>query len=332
MKNFSTICICFVLSLSFILFSSSTGYSAEVTHQKKTLICGVCRNVSHAIPNTITHIEALGTYFADYAVIIYENNSTDNTSALFSEWAARNPKVSFHSENIPPEHLPASRTENIARARNIILTLARDPKYSDFEYLIMADLDFRTPWPIQEILNTINTPDIEWDCVTANGVASKSNLNYWDLYALRNHQIPFGPELIGDQPFWSKVGGYKVSGNQWVRVYSAFGGLAIYKTQSILSSNYSGTATEDLKAYYKYIIPNLSKKNDFIKTYIKMNKVPKGNLMSIPIIFRRNMFNEHPADYQPVTCCEHVPLYASMAMRGFGKIYINPNMFIYYHE
>ena len=59
------------------------------TYEKKILICGVCRNVEPACEITIENMELLGTFFADYHVIIYENNSTDKTSRIFAEWAKR---------------------------------------------------------------------------------------------------------------------------------------------------------------------------------------------------------------------------------------------------
>ena len=86
--------------------------------------------------------------FEDYKVFIYENNSTDNTSALLSQWAAVNPKISFISETLPDCLLQLPRTEKIARARNNLLNEIRKNYDSAFDYLIMADLDIPSSWPI----------------------------------------------------------------------------------------------------------------------------------------------------------------------------------------
>jgi hypothetical protein len=162
--------IFFTLCLSLItLFVFTDVFKRKETYPHKVLICGVCRNVHRAFPHTVKNIEKLGSHFEDYAVLIYENNSKDNTVELMQKWAQKNHRVTFKSETLTDSELPASRTEKIARARNIVLEMARDPKYKEYKYLIMADLDFRKPWPFEEIVNSINAP-FDWVAITANGV------------------------------------------------------------------------------------------------------------------------------------------------------------------
>lgn len=295
----------------------------------KVVICGVCKNVEAATRNTIENIELLGSHFQDYKVIIYENNSSDNTPKILSKWSENNSHVLFISENLPKASLPLSRTEKIARARNIVLNEARN--CVGFDYLIMADLDFQTPWPIKEILSTIQSR-VSWDCVSANGVIS--NNVYWDYYALRYKKYPFGPELLGDKLYYKLCEErIKLTGSKWVPCYSAFGGLAIYKFQSIIPFFYSGTVTKDLKNFYKIIMQSLSMTHTFVKSYLKiLNLNNEGNLSNIPIVFRDNFSSEHDEGFHGITCCEHVPLHASMATHGFRKFYINPQMRMIYPD
>jgi hypothetical protein len=240
MRNFHFLfIIASLLSCLFItdpIFCASSLTSTPMT--RKALICGVCKNVGFAVDNTIRNIEKLGKKFDDYAVIIYENNSSDNTVDLFSKWAKENPHVVFISEILSePPHV--SREEKIARARNIVLELARDSKYNDFEHLIMVDLDFITPWPIREIVETTKMPG-QWDCITANGLFSNGSL-YWDRYAFRNESFPLGPEVIG-QFFWDRLfahnNWFQITQKDLLPVYSAFGGLGIYKRESIINFSY----------------------------------------------------------------------------------------------
>lgn len=301
--------------LSIFLFISSLIFGqTNNPSQEKILICGVGKNVGKAVENTIKNIEALGDNFADYAVIIYENNSADNTAEQFRTWAQKNNHVVFFSQTLLQEY-SSYREENIAIARNIVLSLARDPKYSDFRYLIMVDLDFLTPWPIREILETIRSP-IEWDCVSANGIINRSY--YYDRYAFRNEEFPFGPELLGEW-FWSNLSKtqFNLTQDNWMPVYSAFGGLAIYKTASILPFSYSGTITEDLGNFYKQILLSLPKNNLHLRKHLRNTNKSQRNQSKAPIILNS-------------PCCEHVSLHASMALHGFGKFYINPKMCMYY--
>ncbi|NGX45176.1 MAG: hypothetical protein K940chlam2_00319 [Chlamydiae bacterium] len=301
--------------------------SSIFAREKKVLICGVCRNVEQAAANTIANIEALGNRFADYAVIIYENNSTDGTARCYQEWAQTNPHVIFISEMVPDIQLSPSRTERIARARNRVLSVARGEEYSEFDYLIMVDLDFLCPWPIEEILKTIELP-LEWDCIAANGLIGDQ---YSDHYALRDRTFPLGPEMVGS--FWWKESwaDYRLEGDELLPVYSAFGGLAIYKMSSMLPFSYSGTVTEDLSLFYREILSSMAEEHPHAKRYrIEIGKGYTCELSELPIRFQRNTKAESPKLYRDPTCCEHLPLHASMAVHGFGKIYINPKLLLHY--
>lgn len=290
---------------------------------EKVLICGVCKNIGPAVFNTIKNIELLGNQFADYSVIIYENNSSDKTSFVLSQWAKINKKVTFISEKIPAHKLAPTRIENISNARNIVLSLARDPKFFEYKYLIWADLDFEKPWPINEIVKTIESP-VEWDCVSANGIRNRS---YYDRYAFRNETYPFGPELLGDDYFWPELwkSWFSISdADNWIPVFSAFGGLAIYKTQSILNFYYSAHPTEDLKNYYQQILHSISLTNSHLQRYLSLMNMNINDLSHVPIEFQLDDQNNSGV------CCEHLPIHASMALHGYGKFYINPKMIMHY--
>lgn len=297
---------------------------------QKILLCGVGKNVQGTLNHALSSMEELGSYFADYAILLYENNSTDRTPLILQERAAKNPKILFISETLRGKQLSSARTERIAHARNAVLALARRPEYRDFRYLLMADLDFDTLWPMEEILKTIDA-EREWDCVAANGISPDGI--YCDRYAFRGEQSPFGPELLGDL-WWSELAFshfHLEEKEEWIPVYSAFGGLAIYKTESILPFAYSGVVTEDLRQYYQHILLGLSFYSYPLQQYCKWALRKKfAKISEIPVQFRENTRWEHPPYFRTPTCCEHVPLHAAMALHGFGKIYINPKMVVRY--
>lgn len=312
--------ICSLWILEVISFHFA--YSREPL-ESKVIIAGITKNNEFAVENTIRNIEQLGSNFKEYAVIIYENNSSDQTPKLYAAWASKNTRVDFISEILPLEELNLRRPARIAYSRNKVLERAKQDKYSDFDYLIFVDLDFTCPWPIRQVVETIAGPG-DWDCVSANGVRSR-NGSYWDRYAYRGKDFPLGPELIGDA-FWdwlwdSEDEWFTLTSSKWIPVYSAFGGLAIYKMQSIRPFWYSGTPTEDLKKYYKYII-SLSPDNHQIRKYLEINTINLENdiLDDVPIVFVH------------IDCCEHLTLHASMALNGYGKFFINPELFLKYTD
>jgi hypothetical protein len=313
-------------SIFFLIVSLSfkQSYTQEKKYDEKIIICGVCKDVEKTFRNTVMQIECLGSLFADYAVIIYENNSIDNTINLYRSWAEANPKVTFISECVDTLLLPATRTERIARARNIVLEEARKPKYSDFPFLIMADLDFLTPWPIDEIVRSIHLP-MEWDCISSNGVRY-DNFNYWDRFAFRNIKYPLGPELLNG--WWDDLNRtwFCVTGEEFCPVFSAFGGLAIYKTESILKFRYDGVPTEALTEFYKQIFMSVYEENDHLRKYLTQNNF----LTPIEASMNAVHYRINSGDRFQNFCCEHVPLHAAMYVNGYNKFFINPMMCMYY--
>lgn len=320
--------------------SSQNKSSSPCNKDAKTLICGVCRNVEKAVKNTIENIEELSKRFKDYAVIICEDNSNDKTVALFLDWAKTNSKVIFQSEKYSDEN--SVREVKITRARNRVLKIAKDKSFNDFDYLIMADLDFLTPWPIDEIVNTTLTKR-NWDCVSANGIFEKGY--YYDRYAFRDSHFPLGDELIRTF-FWDDVRTiklvYPTYEKEWFPLFSGYGGLAIYKRKSIIDFSYSGEVTEDLAKYYEKIISKIGIQNkqiaEYNKTLVnekllqeKSQKIDSKMIMESAKISVQELFSDKGLKSPVETlCCEHLPLHASMALNGFGHFYLNPKLVMKY--
>ncbi|NDD57830.1 MAG: hypothetical protein EBZ47_01060 [Chlamydiae bacterium] len=328
--------------LSFFLLACAFNCSAK--ENKKILICGICKNIEAGFPVTSSSIDALKDHFEDYRVIIYENNSKDNTKKLLKDWSTNDPKILVLSTNVSHKELRKIaktgtnyRTEKLAIARNALLDEIMKPKYEEFSYVVMADLDMN-PWDIQGIIDTINTTKYEWDVVCANGS--------YDRYAFRNEEYPFGPELLGKK-YWEHVWDFDLhlsKDGDWKPVYSAFGGLAIYKRNSIKGCRYEGVVTKELEDLMANWIEKGIQENAFLsKEYLELKKLlpiveVKGDILKqrekfpeqIGMILKKHgsrlvWFGSEPKTGLPMTC-EHVPFHAMMIAKGCGKIYINPSL------
>ncbi|HSX10227.1 MAG TPA: glycosyltransferase family A protein [Chlamydiales bacterium] len=308
----------------------------------KVLICGIGRNIEKAVPNTIQSATELGSRFADYRVIFYENNSTDQTKKLLQAWADKNPKVLFQSEKISKRRIAKqlemkvmNRTEAIARARNVVLDIAMKRKFDDYKYVVWADLDFLEPWDVDAIVETILHPQQEWDAVFAYGG--------YDLFALRTPEWPIGFELIGP-PYFEKIEQLRkkfVLDRQgpWKKVYSAFGGIGIYKREALKGCRYSGVVTKDLEAVTLQWLGECKEGILFYQDYQELlAKVKPIDLTGKRLENRGDLpdqigvrigkvvwFSCTPNTTIPWTC-EHVPLHASMILRGHDKLFINPKI------
>lgn len=309
------------------------GFSNVKCSDEKILICGVIKNGAKGFSTVKHYAEEVGSKFLDYRVIVYENNSTDNTKELYSSWAEENPKVIFISEDLTQEFIdnftPKKgdyRTEFIARARNIVLDRAFHVEFDDFKYHIMVDLDSFQSWPTEAIINTIEQPKKEWDAVCANGS--------YDLYALRGEGFKINYNVLKDSWFEALPAiGYKLKKSlqkgHWLRVESAFGGLVIYKRNSINECRYSGL----LNSLYldKLIRDDYSR--DFLFLKFKRNQLTKKiekNLVEY-IQWEKDLISNNKLPSNPYTC-EHVQFHYQMISKGCEKIYINPELKMFSQE
>lgn len=353
MKNIPKI----VFFIFFLLYQQTV---APVLPQK-IVICGVCKNIEKNVPMITKIIENIGTLFTDYRVIIYENNSTDLTAKKLQTWAKRNKRVSVKSEYLTDEYLNScivnklgrnfSRPEIIAKARNIVQRQAMSPKYVDFPYILWIDMDFAV-FPNLEGLIEIFTTNREWDAIFAYGITKHKD--YWDWYATRSLEFPFGPELLGHdwyQNFKERERSIQLSQtSNWLPVYSAFGGCGIYKKSSVIDCWYSGLVTEDTEKIMHHLVDEgianshpqallyqekLKQTKEYIYIYIgyPSNQLDPQNSnagiiinpLTNPIIWRMNT-----SMFKYPSICEHVPFHASMIIRGHDKLYINPRLIFVY--
>lgn len=341
----------------FLILCSLSIYAHAVIPEK-VILCGVCRDVATRLPYTIKIMEQIGDLFENYRIIVYENNSVDQTPAILSKWAHENPKVIVQSEhcdhsflssvviNIKEDH-QFYRPEEIARARNIVLDRAMSQEYQEFQYIIWMDMDFKIPPAMKGIIEVFES-DREWDAVLAYGI--DPGRFYWDWYAFRDAVYPIGSELLGNSWWYMKKNFELSHTSDWHPVYSAFGGCGIYKKSSIVDCRYSAVVTEDLEKVAKELIAQgkMSNHPQILNYLDQINQLqhlvtiptavpylPKITDPNVGIVLHPEFLNPlvwkmSSFVYQYPSVCEHVPFHASMIVRGHGKIFINPRMIFNY--
>jgi len=329
--------------------------SAQAHLPQKVILCGVGKNVESSISYSMKIMEKIGSLFSDYRIIIYENNSSDDTPSLVKQWAENNDRVFAISEYVEKnvlEKILVNRLDNndfhppeaIARARNIVLKHALSDVYKDFDYLIWMDMDFIIE-PNYEGFEEIFTTTQEWDAVFAYGI--KYTETFWDFYAFRDPCYPLGSELLGNDWWYLPKSLVFKKNDPWYPVYSAFGGCGIYKKSSLKGCSYSALVTDDLEQFSHTIIEKHSS-HPMVKKYFEnlknLNKTvfipsPQDALndirdKSVGIIthplFNKVIWRMSSYAYKYPSVCEHVPLHASMIIRGHDKLFINPRLVFHY--
>lgn len=265
-----------------------------ITNSAKILILGIVRNVANSFKSSQIALQKTLETFPNASVRIYENNSTDATRNVLGNFKAVYPdRVALYMEDVTSA--VGCRVEKIARARNRLLELVAD-ELANYTYVMWIDMDGGV-WRVNGIVDSLQRAD-QWDIVTADGLNWLGE--YYDTYCLRDEYNRTGPELVGDM-WWSIPRSRPVSnGNPLYPVYSAFGGIGIYKTEIFRSLRYSALPTPEVDTVYREL---LRKPADAPLQY-----KPNSNCSEKAVI------------------CEHISVNFAARTKGFTRQFINLNM------
>lgn len=267
----------------------------KVSRFSSIVICSIVRNAEKGLRRNIPVIDALTKSFDDWKVVVYENDSVDNTKSILRDWEEKyQENVFVISEDIDKEStIPSSLANEVNpffSAKRISKMAMLRNKYLDYvegkgwnpEYLMVVDLDVAQLY-LDGIIDCFNTAD-KWDAITAFGYSTSPKIRrrYHDSYALCEKGCENEPQT--EDKIHHLADEYAVKckkkGNL-IPVDSAFGGLAIYKYTAIKGLRYTLLSNED----------------DRVEVY-----------------------------------CEHFSLNRQMAKRGHYRIFINPRMKLKYQS
>lgn len=295
------------------------------------IICGIVKNVGNILIPNLRLIHKLKDKFNKYKLIIYENNSIDNTKIILrnikddkikiimedisDEEIKENSKIWAYTEITGSDH--ACRIENISNARNKLIDEINKEEYNEFNVVVMIDLDSRG-FDIKEIENSIKfVAQNEKTVLTAN------SFPYYDYYALRSEPSHLlGPEIIGDT-FWELNKQLKIDKNgPFIKIYSGFNGIAVYNKEVFKKYRYNFILDESVKNMYKKMLNDMDNLQNEFKNEISNDckKFPKG-------IYDEDIkgYWKNNSGYNKPVVCEHVCLHANLINDGY-KIYINPKL------
>lgn len=255
-------------------------------------ICSIVRDCDRNLRRNISRIESLRRLFGESEVIIFENDSKDNTLVTLNNWQHSSNNIFVFSEKYNEKTIPLktsgitnpyfsiSRIEKMVVFRNKYVNVLNTNNFNR-DYVVVIDLDI-ADFILDGVINSFGVK-IDWDCITANGysLSSRFKHQYHDSYAL----IEFGK--MGDNQTESSIEenrknfSFLKKGMPLIQVDSAYGGIAIYKWRSIKGLRYNYLLNDDLKVECK---------------------------------------------------SEHVGLHESMIKNGAGQIFINPSMIVKYRS
>jgi hypothetical protein len=302
---------------------SSKASRRKPIAESKILLAGPVRNVASNIQNEVeTLVSSLGN-FKEILTFVVESDSSDDTVKKLEELSTQIPHFSFISAGELGKKYPR-RTDRIALCRNLIVDeVSSNPRFSDVDYIAMADMDGMNSLVTPEKIAQCWEVDEPWDVITANQLGE-----YYDIWGLSHpywnpmdcwEQKRHLENILGDVMASNIAVGSKQSPidprADLIEVDSAFGGLGIYTRKAFLAGRYAGTDDQaggidvadhipfhrDLrqKGYRIYINPaliNCDKSPSGIIEFAPLPK-PRGALKLVKnvgiLLFGKKRFNKY---------------------------------------
>jgi hypothetical protein len=233
----------------------SKGY-AEMGHSSVT-ICSIVRDCNKNLLRTIPAIEEIRNCFKSSKVIVFENDSIDGTRQTLVEWKKDYQNVNIHSDNYGQQTIPNEdisgvnrffsefRISKMIQYRNRYLSLLNEKSCFKADFVIVVDLDIGE-LDINGVAHSFGLTD-QWDVVCANGYFYDASFRrrYYDTYPLvelgNENSSQTETSIADNRITWS----FFRPGMPLIPVYSAYGGMAIYKFEAIENRKYSVIRNND---------------------------------------------------------------------------------------
>ena len=245
MNRYIIIIIILIILLLLIIVYNNNIYEGYTNNLKEynVIFGGTIRDVGPYLKRNLDHIDRCGEKFNSYELILYENDSNDDTRQILEEY--KKPNYHYIIENDISEPL---RTVRISNGRNKLLEKVKELNVNNkYQYFIMLDMDNVNN--TGKFVDTIDTcfTDLNWDVLTANQsdayydmwALRKKGLLDWDCWKEHKKAVANGMDHGESMKKYIYVMD-KFETGQRIDVDSAFSGIAIYKISSIGDCVYNG--------------------------------------------------------------------------------------------
>ena len=218
-----------VLVLVLVYFRQKQRFSSSLNH--KAVIVGTARDIDSYVNGSINKLKDISKLFSYCPIIIYENDSNDNTLRLLKSFE---PDITVISE----KGVQGNRTQRLAYARNKLHDYVVNLNIP-FDYYIICDLDEKisklTPESIASCFKHTG-----WSMMGANQVG-----DYYDLWALRTFDDWCDHDCFDNNTTKISCSFKNIPKNNiLIQVKSCFGGTGVYKFKDTIGCTYRSYAQE----------------------------------------------------------------------------------------
>ena len=256
---------------------------------KDVIIGGIVMNVGNFLPKVRENINRVVTLFKSYKILIFENDSTDNTLEYLLQWSKEDKNLSVISQ-VNLKGTIEGRTHCTCYCRNTIVNaIEMHPQYKDRDYYICIDMDdvFSHNFELNNVLTSFQYDD--WA-----GMGACHSQGYYDIWALRDKNITY---------------------NCWDMIrHEMYNGMS--------SSEATGKHVQKYKYIFKDDDPLYEVDSCFGGMMIYDIKKIKGCRENSDYICDIDLPNKGPCIYED---CDHITFHKEIRDKG-GRLFINPAM------
>jgi hypothetical protein len=220
-------------------------------------ICALARNCKKSLERNKHNIEKLCSFFKNYKIILFENDSIDGTREYIEMWSKQNTNVILiKCPNNPTCKLKTKtgynygqfsdmRIKKMSEYRDLYLDYI---KKSNYTYTMVVDIDLDMSTIEIDGLMFILSKSYLWNGVFING---RSNVpGTFGLITLPYDAMAYSKSIKCKNPYNSFQRLYYLlhnyinlyidtsSRDEFIKVSSAFNGVAIYKTSKLKNATY----------------------------------------------------------------------------------------------
>jgi hypothetical protein len=222
---------------------------------KNIAIVGLARNVANTIADSISQLVSFAQNAKDYKIVIFENDSEDNTIEKIEYMKQYNTNIiSLHEKYNRPvfgQVQDMQRTMFLAEYRNALKDYVRN-HLSSYDFIIVSDMDFLDfsqlgcynsfGWMSQHenVVDAIAGNSYEYKNLNSPDRKSLWNYDSWAFRYTWWNQLPVLDSIsYNNSMMWF---GFFIMpvGSDLIPVNSAFGGMTIYKTHHFIQGIYDG--------------------------------------------------------------------------------------------
>lgn len=213
--------------------------------RKALFACVIARDCAGSLRHTINVLAAVGAYFGDFRICIYENDSVDGTGDVALESSLMSHRIQVRTEVCNTKKWGMVRDPNrgldYACYRNAVREMAREELLSGMFPLkdsiaMVCDADINAEWACAGLMDSFNRiARGEADVYCSQGLRwDGDRYHQCDAWAFREHDWkPMSFQQVKDKVY--------IFDNEPVRLKSGFGGLAVYSGEAFFSpAQYAG--------------------------------------------------------------------------------------------